>query len=179
MTVPLIFLAFLSLTGGFIGIPAVFGGGHALNQFLSPVFEASAQLQEPHHLSHTAELILMGIVVGLTLVVIWLAHSLYVRRKRLPAPEGVSLGAFHRLVYNKYYVDEAYDRAIVRPTNLMSKALDALMERLLIDRIVNSTGRVVTWGGRTLRLLQTGNTGFYIFAMVVSIIVLLVVKTFA
>ena len=178
MTVPLVVLAFLSVTGGFIGIPAVFGGGHALNEFLSPVFAGSAQLQEPHHLSHTAELMLMGVVVGVTLIVIWLAHNLYVKRKRLPAPDGVSLGTFHRLIYNKYYVDETYDRAIVRPMNFTSKAVDAVVERLLIDRIVNSTGRVVTWGGRTLRHLQTGNTGFYIFAMVVSIIVLLMVKTF-
>ena len=178
MTVPLIVLAFLSITGGFIGIPAVFGGTHALNEFLAPVFEGSAQLREPHHISHATELILMGAVVGLTLVVIWLAHNLYVSKKRVPVPEGGQMSAFHRLIYNKYYVDETYDRVVVRPLNFMSKALDAVMERLLIDRIVNNTGRVVTWGGKTLRLVQTGNTGFYIFAMVISIIVLLVVKTF-
>ena len=178
MTVPLMILAFLSITGGFIGIPAVFGGNHALNEFLSPVFAGSAALQEPHHLSHATELILMGIVVALTLAIIWFAHSLYVRRKRVPAPEGIELNAFHRLIYNKYYVDETYDRIIVRPLNFMSKAIDAVLERLLIDRIVNSTGRVVTWGGKTLRLMQTGNTGFYIFAMVISIIVLLAVRTF-
>jgi NADH-quinone oxidoreductase subunit L len=60
----------------------------------------------------------------------------------------------------------------------LSKALDAVIERLLIDRIVNGAGKAVTWGGKTLRLVQTGNTGFYIFAMVISIIVLLVVKSF-
>jgi NADH-quinone oxidoreductase subunit L len=54
-----------------------------------------------------------------------------------------------------------------------------LIERLLIDRIVNGAGRAVTWGGKTLRVAQTGNTGFYIFAMVISIIILLVVKTFS
>lgn len=179
MTMPLIALAVLSVIGGFIGIPAVFGGNHALNAFLAPVFADSQTLQQPHHVSHATELILMGVVVALTLIIIFFAYNIYVRRKTLPVAEGVSLNAFHRLVYRKYYVDETYDRIIVRPLNFLSKAADAVLERLLIDRIVNSTGRVVTWGGKTLRLIQTGNTGFYIFAMVISIIILMVVKTFS
>jgi NADH-quinone oxidoreductase subunit L len=178
MTTPLIVLAVLSVIGGFIGIPSVFGADHALNNFLAPVFASSAQLHEEHHLSHSTELILMAVVVGLTLVVIFLAYSLYVRSKKVPTPEGVTLNVFHRLIYNKYYVDETYDRIVLRPLNFLSKLLDALVERLLIDRIVNSTGRVVTWGGKTLRLVQTGNTGFYIFAMVISIIIILMAKTF-
>ena len=179
MTMPLIVLAILSVIGGFMGIPAVLGGSHALSEFLSPVFSQSQALQQAHHISHTAELILMGIVVGLTLIVIFFSYSLYVRRKMLPTPEGVSLSSFHKLIYNKYYVDETYDRIVVRPLNFLSRASDAVLERLLIDRIVNNTGRVVTWGGKTFRLIQTGNTGFYIFAMVISIIILMVAKTFA
>lgn len=178
MTTPLIVLAVLSVIGGFVGIPAALGGNHALNNFLAPVFEQSQKLQQPHHLSHATEYILMGTVVALTLFVIFVAYSTFVRRKRVPAAEGVALSPFHKLLYNKYYVDETYDKVIVRPMNFLSKALDAVMERLLIDRIVNGTGRAVTWGGKTLRLVQTGNTGFYIFAMVISIIVLLVVKRF-
>jgi NADH-quinone oxidoreductase subunit L len=52
------------------------------------------------------------------------------------------------------------------------------VERILIDGLVNGSGRIVTWGSKTLRLVQTGNTGFYIFAMVISIIVIIVVKSF-
>jgi NADH-quinone oxidoreductase subunit L len=179
MTTPLIVLAVLSIVGGFIGLPAVLGGGHALNNFLSPVFAQSQSLAAGHHLSHSTELILITTVVVLTLIVIFIAYTLYVRKKKVPTPEGVSLNTFHRLIYHKYYVDEAYDRIIVRPLNFLSKALDALIERLLIDRLVNGAGRAVTWGGKTLRVAQTGNTGFYIFAMVISIIILLVVKTFS
>jgi len=178
MTTPLVVLAGLSVIGGFMGIPAVFGGSHALNNFLAPVFAQSHEMSQPHHLSHSTELILMGVVIALTLVVILLAFSLYVQKKKVPAPEGVALSSLHRILYNKYYVDEIYDRIIVRPLNFLSKALDALIERLLIDRTVNGAGRAVTWGGKTLRLAQTGNTGFYIFAMVISILVLLAVKSF-
>lgn len=178
MTTPLIILAVLSVIGGFIGIPAVLGGDHALNGFLAPVFEQSRGMIPAHHVSHTAEMILIGLVIALTLALIYFAWSLYVSRKKVPAPEGVKLSAFHKLIYNKYYVDEIYERIILKPLNFLSRALDALVERLLIDRFVNNAGRVVTWGGKTVRLIQTGNTGFYIFAMVISIIILLAVRTF-
>ncbi|MEX1239240.1 MAG: NADH-quinone oxidoreductase subunit L [Cyclobacteriaceae bacterium] len=178
MTTPLIALAALSVIGGSVGIPAVLGGNHALNDFLTPVFSQSRELLPAHHLSHTAELVLMTVVVALTLGVIFIAYSLYVQRKKVPASEGVSLNSLHRVLYHKYYVDEIYDRIILKPMIFLSKALDAVIERLLIDRVVNGAGKAVTWGGKTLRLVQTGNTGFYIFAMVISIIVLLVVKSF-
>lgn len=179
MTVPLIALAVLSVIGGFIGIPEALGGGHALNAFLAPVFESSASLIDAHHLSHTTEYILIGLVVGLTLVVIFLAYNQYVSKGSVPAREGVALGSLHKLVYNKYFVDELYEAIIVKPLGALSKILDAVVERLMIDRLVNGAGRAVTWGGKTLRYFQTGNTGFYIFAMVVSIIVIMLVKTFA
>src|SRR5690606_302 len=101
MTVPLIVLAVLSAVGGFLGIPAILGGGHALNAFLAPVLAASSQIGEPHHLSHATEYILIGLVVVLTLVVIFIAYNLYVRKERVPTPEGTTLGTFHRVVYNK------------------------------------------------------------------------------
>ncbi|MDQ2657529.1 MAG: NADH-quinone oxidoreductase subunit L, partial [Bacteroidota bacterium] len=178
MTTPLIVLAVLSALGGFLGIPAVLGGSHALNNFLAPVFQASAELQQPHHLSHTTEYILIALVVALTLLVIFVAYKLYIKDKKIPTPEGVALSSFHRVVYHKYYVDEIYERLILKPLHFLAKAMDALIERLLIDRIVNGAGRLITWGGKTVRLAQTGNTGFYIFAMVVSIIILMLVRNY-
>jgi NADH-quinone oxidoreductase subunit L len=66
---------------------------------------------------------------------------------------------------------------VTQPLNFLSRVTDTVVERLMIDQLVNGTGKLVTWGGRTLRLIQTGNTGFYVFAMVISIIILFVVKT--
>jgi NADH-quinone oxidoreductase subunit L len=108
---------------------------------------------------------------------ITIAYVLYVNRKIVPASEVSSLNAVQRLVYHKYYIDELYAAIITKPLNGLSKALDAVVERLFIDRIVNGSGRVITWGGKTLRLVQTGNTGFYIFAMVISVIIILAVKS--
>jgi NADH-quinone oxidoreductase subunit L len=178
MTVPLILLAILSAIGGFMGIPEVLGGSHALDNFLAPVFAQSKTIVEHHHLSHSTELILMGVIVGLTLVFILFAYALYVRRKKVPTPEGLTLNPTHRLIYNKYYIDQVYDRIVVRPLFVLSKVFDSVVERLMIDNLVNGTGKAITWGSKTLRLIQTGNIGFYIFAMVISIVILLFAKTF-
>lgn len=176
MTVPLMILAFFSIIGGFFGIPEVFGGPHSLNNFLAPVFEMSKTIAgEHHHLSHETELMLMGIIVTLTVVMIALAFIIY--RRSVPAAEGTSLNPVHQLVYKKYYIDELYNSIIVKPLNALSKVLDAIVEKLLIDGIVNGSGRVVTWGSKQLRLVQTGNTGYYILIMVVSVIILFAVKT--
>jgi NADH-quinone oxidoreductase subunit L len=178
MTIPLIVLAVLSAVGGFMGVPEVLGGGHALNQFLAPVFETSQKIAgEHHHLDHSTEFILMGVIVGVTFIMIFIAYTLYVRSKRIPTPEGVALNGAHKLVYHKYYIDEVYHTIVVKPLYFISKVFDTVVEKLFIDGIVNGTGRLVTWGSKTLRLVQTGNTGFYIFAMVISIIILLVTKS--
>jgi NADH-quinone oxidoreductase subunit L len=176
MTIPLMILAFFSLVGGFFGIPEVLGGTHALNNFLAPVFEKSKAIVEHHHLSHATELTLMAVIVVLTIVMIAIAYMLYVGKRNVPAPEGSQLSGPHRLVYNKYYIDQLYDAIVVKPLNGLSRIMDTVVEKLFIDRIVNGTGRAVTWGSKTLRLVQTGNTGFYIFIMVVSVIILFAVK---
>jgi NADH-quinone oxidoreductase subunit L len=178
MTIPLMILAVLSVIGGFVGIPAVLGGSHELNQFLSPVFANAKVGKHAHHLSHETEYMLMGIVIGLTIVMILIAYFRYVKSKRVPAGDESSLNPVHRLVLNKYYIDELYAATITRPLNGLSKAIDAVVERLVIDGIVNGSGRIVTWGSKSLRLVQTGNIGFYIFAMVISVLLILAIKTF-
>ncbi len=178
MTIPLMVLAVLSVVGGFVGMPAVLGGNHELNQFLAPVFAGARANEHAHHLSHETEYMLMGIVIGLTLVMILIAYFRYVRGKRVPASEEASLNPVHRLVYNKYYIDELYEAVVTRPLNGLSKATDAVVERLFIDGIVNGSGKLVTWGSKTLRLVQTGNIGFYVFAMVISIVLILAIKSF-
>jgi NADH-quinone oxidoreductase subunit L len=84
------------------------------------------------------------------------------------------LGGAHKLLYNKYYIDELYDAIIVKPLYWLSGIAESVIERLGIDKLVNGFGSAVVAGSRAVRLLQAGNIGFYIFIMVVSVIVLLV-----
>jgi NADH-quinone oxidoreductase subunit L len=55
----------------------------------------------------------------------------------------------------------------------LSEKFDAIVEKLGIDKLVNGVGGSVVWGGKTFRLLQSGSIGFYIFAMVIGIVVLI------
>lgn len=172
MTIPLILLAVLSIAGGFIGIPEVLHGSNWVAGFLNPVFAGSTALLEAHHLDHATEYMLMGTVIGLTLVVIIIAYVVYAKKNAVPVEDSASTGV-HQLVYKKYFIDELYDAIIVKPLDWISGVLDSLVERLGIDRLVNFFGNTVVEGSKVARLLQAGNIGFYIFIMVISIILIL------
>jgi len=119
----------------------------------------------------------MGAVVGCTIILIIIAYVVYVKNNTVPAAEGSTSG-LHKLVYNKYYVDELYNAIIVKPLYWISGKVEVFIEKSGIDRIVNGFGDVVVGGSKVTRLLQNGNIGFYIFIMVISIIVLLAAKGF-
>ncbi len=173
ITIPLSILAVLSFTGGFMGVPEALGGSHWLSEFLAPVFATSLSVVQHHHLDHATEYMLMGTIVGLTIVMIVIAYVIYVSKKTVPTPETEKLNPVHSAVYNKYFIDEIYHTIIVRPLYALSHAFDIFIEKLGIDRIVNGFGEFVQEGSKTLRLLQNGSIGFYIFAMVIGILVLL------
>jgi NADH-quinone oxidoreductase subunit L len=177
MTFPLMLLAGLSAIGGFMGLPAVFSENHMLSNFLAPVLDASRQAVpsalNKAHLDHATEYMLMGISVAVAVVAIILAYLTYVVKKAVPAEEGAPLSPLHKLVYNKYYIDEIYNGLVVRPVMWLSTGLHRFVEKGLIDPIVNGFGKATLAGGRNLRFLQTGAIGFYIFAMVISIALIL------
>jgi NADH-quinone oxidoreductase subunit L len=173
ITIPLAVLAVLSFAGGFMGVPEALGGSHWLSEFLSPVFAPSLAIVQHHHLDHATEYMLMGTIVGLTLVMIVIAYVIYVSKKAVPVSETEKLGVAHNTVYNKYFVDEIYDAIVVKPLYWLSHAFDIFIERLGIDKIVNGVGGSVDTGSKAFRLLQNGSIGFYIFAMVIGIVVLL------
>ena len=176
MTVPLVILCFLSIFGGLIGLPSVFHIDHWLSTYLSGVTDAS--LPYLHHfekISHTTELILMAVAGIGAIAVILFAMNRYVARRHMPKDESLLTG-FEKLVYHKFYVDELYNALIVKPLFRMSEWFGAFVDKQIVDRAVNGTANVVDLGGRTLRLMQSGNTGFYVFAMVVGMIVLFIIR---
>ncbi|MFM9836930.1 MAG: NADH-quinone oxidoreductase subunit L [Cyclobacteriaceae bacterium] len=178
MTIPLIVLAVLSVIGGWVGIPEVLSGSNQVDEFLNPVFDASQSLLHESHLSHSTEFALMGTVIALTIVLIVVAYITYVKKSVVPTEEGKELSAAHGLIYNKYYVDELYQALIVKPLFWLSTIFDRFIERMGIDGLVNGVGSTVVGGSKLARLLQTGNIGFYIFAMVISIVLILVANSF-
>lgn len=176
MTIPLIVLAVFSAAGGFIGVPEALGGSHRLAEFMSPLFDGSRQINPEAFgaitLSHTEEYILMGVSVLVALVAAGAAYVMYISKGAVPAPESDRRSSLAGVVYNKYYVDELYDALFVSPVRTLSNLL-ATFGEFIVDLFVEGTGRLVKALSNLGRQTQTGATGYYIFAMVVGIMVIL------
>lgn len=168
MTLPLIVLAILSVVGGFIGIPEVFAEhAHSLENFLEPIFAESAKLAQHHHLEASQEYMMMG---GSTLAIIIMIVFAVSRYKKYQANDAENTG-IAKVLENKWYVDELYDTIIVNPLNALAGFFKNIVEKSGIDGLVNGVGRLVSYGSRQLRLLQSGQVGNYILIMVLSMVI--------
>jgi len=165
MTVPLMILALLSLTGGWFAFPALWGGKDYFSDFLSPVF-GSGEIAGGEAL-HSLELTLSGVAMvaaTIGLLVAWRMYSKDVKR----APET----GLHKFLYNKYYIDELYQAAIVNPLiwisrNILWKAAD----EGTIDGAVNGIAYGVREIGDGVRHAQSGNTRSYAVWVLIGAVV--------
>jgi NADH-quinone oxidoreductase subunit L len=159
MTGPLMILAVLSIFGGFIDVPRI----------LEPMFA-----HPPEHL------FLEWLSAGVGIIGIFLAYVFYVAKPGLADSFAKAFGGLYTLVYNKYFVDEAYDTAVVEPLiegsrTVLWRGVDAG----LIDGTVNGVGRRSRGIGSILRLIQSGNIRSYAAWVVLGSIVLLIAIGFA
>ena len=174
MTLPLIILAILSVIGGVIGLPELFGFHHLLNNFLAPVLEASNQISGHIHLSHSTEIILMTVTVIAAVIAILTARYLYITKKQVP--EVSPSAALPKLIFNKYYVDELYLTIIIKPLTQFSNFIFRFIEVNIIDAFVNGFGKGALQAGNVIKNIQTGNTGFYLFGMVIGVTAILLLN---
>ena len=159
MTGPLMILAVLSLAGGFINIP----------HFLEPMFAERAENQGLAWLS-----------AGVGILGILLAYVFYVAKRGLADSFAKAAGGLYTLVYNKYFVDEAYDAGVVEPLiegsrTVLWRGVDAG----LIDGTVNGVGTRSRGIGSILRLAQSGNIRSYAAWVVLGSIIVLLAVGFA
>ena len=169
MTVPLMILALLSLVGGWFAAPALWSGPNYFADFLSPVF-GNAEVPGGGT-AHSLELTLSIVAVlaaGIGLIVAWRMYSGQVVR-------GTSTG-LHKILYNKYYVDELYQATIVGPLvwlsrNIFWKVVDAGM----IDGSVNGIAHGTAAVGDTVRHTQSGNVRSYAVWVIIGAIVILAI----
>ena len=82
--------------------------------------------------------------------------------------------SLHRLLLNKYYVDELYDAAVVRPVEGASReGLWKVVDVKLIDGAVNGAATVVGAGAWVLRRLQTGSVRAYAGSLFLGAVLIL------
>ena len=168
MTVPLMILALLSLVGGWFAAPALGNGPNYFADFLAPVFgNAEAPSSQTHSLELTLSIVAV-LAAALGLIVAWRMYSGKVVR-------GTSTG-LHKILYNKYYVDELYQATIVGPLvwlsrNIFWKVVDVGMIDGSVDGIAHGTEAV----GDTVRHTQSGNVRSYAVWVIIGAIVILAI----
>jgi NADH-quinone oxidoreductase subunit L len=169
MTVPLMILAFLSLTGGWFALPAMWGGKDYFSEFLSPVLGTGeiAGLENAHSL----ELTLSGVAMVAAIIGLVVAWRMYAKGAKQGKSEGL-----HKFLYHKYYVDELYRAVVVGPLlwisqNILWKVVDVGV----IDGTVNGIATGTTAVGDTVRRQQSGNTRSYAVWVLVGAVVVFVI----
>ena len=164
ITLPLIVLAILSFIGGLISLP----GNSWLNSYLSPLF---SKVTEEEHGLGTTEYALMAIALIGAFVGIGIAYKKYLTGNTIPS-EDSEIEGVTKVLYNKYYVDEAYDTIFVKPINVLSNFFRDTVETTL-SALVFGLGKVTNEIGFQGKKLHNGSIGFYLFAFVLGICAIL------
>ena len=163
ITIPLIVLALLATFGGLINFP----GSNWLNHYLQPII---SKVSHEEALNSTSYL-LMGIALVGAIVGITVAYIKYIKKSELPSGDE-NITGISKIIYNKYYVDEAYTKIIVNPLNAASRFFIDTLETGL-SKLVFGFGKATEAIGTQGRKIQSGSIGLYLFAFVLGICVIL------
>ncbi len=194
MTLPLIVLAVGALAAGWAGVPATMGGSDALGRFLTPVFAGLASNAAAAHAGRGTAL---GVMIASVLAAVaggLAARYLYVTRPEVRPVLALRWRGLHALLYAGFRVDALYDATIVRGTLAAARGLRAIdlrvldgavdgvgviartgawlshmLDKYLVDGVVNAVARGAGRGSFLVRRLQTGLVQNYALMMVLGL----------
>jgi NADH-quinone oxidoreductase subunit L len=170
MTVPLVLLAIPAALAGLVAGWPVDGGW--IHKFLEPVF-FNAKEETFHWAGLDGGLLIFSLVVALA--GIYTAYLFYIRsRGRLAVRLGERLPWAYQASFNKFYMDEAYEKAAIRPALAGATWLWTFFDQTLVDGAVNGVAWLWARLGRTVRPLQTGRAQNYAFGILIGVLVLVV-----
>jgi NADH-quinone oxidoreductase subunit L len=141
MTVPLQVLAVGSVVAGLVGIPALLGHligvSNWFEHFLHPVFADAHHTLEKVFTrpvpGHGTEALLMLASVAIAAAGIFLATRFYRAHPEIAERLAGTFATAHRVLTNKYYVDELYGKVFVRGLALGGGNTLFANDRLFID----------------------------------------------
>lgn len=180
MTVPLMVLAVLSVIGGFIGMPHVFGTTNYFEEWLAPVMASSgghgAEAASGAHMSGSGnaalELTLMFVTVVLAVLAILFARQMYLRKPEMATKVRERLSGLHKLLLNKYFIDELYGALVVRPLVYFSVFLWKVVDVLIIDGLANGLAVVGQDASEVLKYGQSGRVRGYATVFVAGVVLI-------
>ncbi|MCI0474049.1 MAG: NADH-quinone oxidoreductase subunit L, partial [Ignavibacteria bacterium] len=173
ITIPLIILAVLSAAGGFIGLPHVMGY-NVLEHWLEPVFSSSNLLIQNMHgnTEHSAaiEWLLIGISVLVASAVVYFSYRKYSLQEKFATEKG-----FGKVLENKYYLDEIYDKSVIDPINKFSdKFLWNIFDIKIIDGLINGLSNYITRLSSDWKRMQSGIIQDYATITVAGIVFIII-----
>ena len=192
MWAPLAVLAVLSVFGGWINVPealssSIVGLGGLLpmsewlHHWLEPLTAQAHHIQEVNlgEVAHSSpfgggEVLWAILSTAAAGVVVFLAVRVVGGKDVVPAAEDTTeLTGFGLVLYNKYYVDEIYDRFVVQPILRASRFCWKVIDATLVDGFVVGSAylsRGVGWG---LSIFQTGSVNTYAFILTLGVLFIL------
>jgi NADH-quinone oxidoreductase subunit L len=179
MTGPLVMLGILTVIGGWLNLPAiagVLGPPEILHHWLEPVVGTSARTLAggDAHLDPNTEYILVGAAVAIAVIGILFAFARLHPDRLVPKGQAAPEEGLGRVLANKYYVDEAYDRVIVSPAvGLSRRVLWRWIDVGVIDGAVNGAAGLSRGVGRLGSWLQSGQLGTYAWVLLIGVIAIL------
>ncbi len=170
MSWPLAILAGLAAIGGFVN-PSLLGG-HAFKHFLEPVVGHAQEIAVASTAfaeNHGVELGLAGLSVAVACLGLFIAWTLYMKRTDVPGKVIEAIPGLHKVVLNKYFIDEIYEASVIKPIHGFSVFLWKKMDAFVVDGLgVNGPPRVLKALGGIGRMLQSGNVQAYAFWLFVG-----------
>jgi NADH-quinone oxidoreductase subunit L len=189
MTGPLVVLGILSAVGGFLNVPELIhdlipiGPEAALEHWLDPVVGRATQTVAgtATHVNVTLEEVLIGVAVLVGAAGILFAFARLKPERLVPKSQAAPETGFERVLANKYYVDEGYDKTIVQPTYEISRGfLWRFIDAGVIDGFfVNGSAALARAFGWVGSRIQSGALGTYAWVLVVGVIAVLGAVTLA
>jgi NADH-quinone oxidoreductase subunit L len=163
MTWPLRVLAVGSVVAGLVGLGKALTFGADLNWFEHFLHPIAPALEVEHAPALAAEWVLIALSVAVAVGGILLARRFYYGPQAFERPKRLaeSFPALYATVANKYYVDEGYDRALVRPLAGLARFSWKGIDTVAIDGTLNAMAFFTEIAGDLLRFLQTGNVRNY------------------
>jgi NADH-quinone oxidoreductase subunit L len=180
MAIVLLVLAVGSIAAGYVGVPHALGGANRIERFLEPSFhaagaESTGEAQAGADAEgESQEMPLMIASVVVAFVGIGAAAFFFLARRDAADRLAASMSGLHRLLLNKYYVDEIYDGAVVQPIKILSReGLWKIVDARVIDGAVNGAGETVSGMAALLRRLQTGSVRSYAASLFFGVVLIL------
>ncbi|HRA49100.1 MAG TPA: hypothetical protein PK819_13600, partial [Thermomicrobiales bacterium] len=136
--------------------------------------EATAEAAAAHHeISNTTKWAFGIISTVVALSGILLAYLMYITQVISPVAMGARFSNLYAFLYNRWGIDDLYDRRVVQPFKRFSMVLWRVVDMGIIDGTVNGLAGVVSGSSARLRKVQTGLVSNYALAIALGMVVII------